>query len=107
MKKLRLRSPSQKVIARDAGVPLAGYENWNAPEPTYEERVYYHQEMQADENGRLTVSIHNPQFPVLGGETAVNRSPLLEAKPITQAGAMENAGSRRSCVGHRTSQLLC
>ena len=60
--------PSKKVVARDAGVELTGYESWDAPDPTYTERVYYHEEMVADENGRLTATIHNPHFPIAGGE---------------------------------------
>ncbi len=60
--------PSQKVVARDEGVPLVGFNSWEAPDPAYTERVYYHEELAADENGRLTATIHNPQFPVLGGE---------------------------------------
>lgn len=64
----RISFPSQKVVARDAGVPLAGYDAWNAPDPAYTERVYYHEEMAADANGRLAVTIHNPHFPLPGGE---------------------------------------
>ena len=64
----KITFPSQKVVARDAGVELAGYESWDAPDHTYTERVYYHEEMLADENGRLTATIHNPHFPIAGGE---------------------------------------
>jgi galactose mutarotase-like enzyme len=60
--------PSQKVVARDAGVPLAGYDGWDAPDQAYTERVYYHEELVADENGRLTATIHNPKFLAAGEE---------------------------------------
>jgi len=60
--------PSQKVVARDEGVALAGYESWDTPDPAYTERVYYHEEMVADENGRLAVTIYNPEFLVAGEE---------------------------------------
>jgi galactose mutarotase-like enzyme len=67
-KDTQIMFPSQKVVARDAGVPLAGYDRWDAPAPAYSERVYYHEELQADENGCLTVIIHNPRFLAVGKE---------------------------------------
>jgi galactose mutarotase-like enzyme len=60
--------PSQKVVARDADVPLESYGTWQAPDPTYTERVYYHEDLVTDENGRLTATIHNPKFPIAGQE---------------------------------------
>ena len=65
--KTTVRLPSQKVVARDDGVPVAGYDSWQAPAAGYGERVYYHQNLTADENGRLTATIHNPEFPMAGG----------------------------------------
>jgi len=59
--------PSKKVIARDDGIPIAGYDRWELPEAGYQERVYYHQEFDSDE---AQVVIHNPRFPqAVGLET--------------------------------------
>ncbi|MGD2079021.1 MAG: aldose 1-epimerase family protein, partial [Chloroflexota bacterium] len=59
----RIRFPSQKVVARDEGTPVAGYDLWQAPEPDYQERVYYHQEIDGQQ---VSAAIHNPNFPVPG-----------------------------------------
>jgi hypothetical protein len=61
----RIHFPSQQVVARDEGTPVAGHDRWQAPEPGYQERVYYHQEL-AGHN--VTASIHNPRFPTAGQE---------------------------------------
>lgn len=62
--------PSQKVVARDEGVPTAGYERWQAPEAGYEERVYYHQ---VDEKAKwVTAVTRNPHFPLPGGSKPVS-----------------------------------
>ncbi|MDX1615141.1 MAG: aldose 1-epimerase family protein [Candidatus Promineifilaceae bacterium] len=61
----RLRFPSQKVVVRDEGTPLEGYDRWQAPAPGYQERVYYHQEFEADE---VSAVVHNPAFPLPGGD---------------------------------------
>jgi hypothetical protein len=60
--------PSETVVARDAGVPIAGYDTWQAPDTAMAERVYYHEDLIGSENGRLTATIHNPHFPTVGGE---------------------------------------
>jgi hypothetical protein len=60
--------PSQTVIPREPDVPLDGYDCWQPPDAAFAERVYYHEDMTADENGRLTATIHNPHFPLPGGK---------------------------------------
>lgn len=62
--------PTQKITARDEGVPTAGFDHWHAPEPGYTERVYYHQV--DDKAERVTAVIHNPQFPLPGGPKPVS-----------------------------------
>jgi hypothetical protein len=59
----RVRFPSQRVVARDEGTPLAGYDRWQAPEAGYQERVYYHQEFDSQ---KVSASIYNPSFPTAG-----------------------------------------
>jgi hypothetical protein len=59
--------PSQQVIARDEGTPLAGYQGWQPPEPGHQERVYLHSDLKTDTAGWAAASIHNPAFPLSGG----------------------------------------
>lgn len=61
-----IQFPSSRVVPRDAGVPLEGYDSWEAPKAGYQERVYYHQEMT---KGLVSATIHNPGFPMAGGKT--------------------------------------
>jgi hypothetical protein len=63
-----IRFPSQRVVARDQGTPVAGFDRWQAPEPGYQERVYYHQEFRGRQ---VCASIHNPRFPVPASEGGV------------------------------------
>jgi hypothetical protein len=62
----RINFPSQRIVARDEGTPLEGFDRWQTPQPDYRERVYYHQELGSDE---ATVTIRNPAFPVLGDQS--------------------------------------
>jgi hypothetical protein len=57
------------IEARDADAPLAGLGEWQAPDPSYSERVYYHQPQ-----GKPEVEIVNPQFPVHLGSASVRLS---------------------------------
>lgn len=65
----KITFPSEKVISRDKGVPIEGYDRWQMPEIDYKERVYYHEDftyLDDDEfNAKIaSVLIRNPQFPV-------------------------------------------
>ena len=60
--------PSNKIVARDKGIPVAGYDRWQPPEIGFEEQVYYHSDFEIDstdkEKRKLTrILIKNPQFP--------------------------------------------
>ena len=59
-----IQFPSQHVVPREGETPVEGYDRWEAPQTGYQERVYYHQGFEADE---LNVTIHNPEFPLVGG----------------------------------------
>lgn len=54
--------PSRKITPRDTGTPVEEVDTWQKPEPGISERVYYHEDLKA-EQGRATVSIRNPVFP--------------------------------------------
>jgi len=65
--------PSRRVVPREAGLSLQGLEGWQAPQVACSEHVYYHEDLIADPNGWVEVCIHNPQFPLPGGQA---RRPL-------------------------------
>lgn len=58
--------PSDRITARDEGVPVEGYDRWQAPEAGYAERVYYHEALHT-RDGRATATVRNPRFPRAGG----------------------------------------
>ncbi len=59
----RIDFPSRRVVPRDEGVPLEGFDRWQPPQAGYAERVYYHQEL-VEKDGWAEVRIHNPAFPL-------------------------------------------
>jgi hypothetical protein len=62
--------PTLQATARDAGVPIDGYDRWEAPQAGYEERVYYHE--LDGEKERVTAVIRNPHFPLPGAPKPVS-----------------------------------
>lgn len=58
--------PSRRVVARDHGTPVAGYDRWDPPQADYQERVYYHLDFDDDQ---VTARIFNPHFPLFGDKT--------------------------------------
>lgn len=63
-----IRFPSSKVVARDEGTPLNGYDRWHLPEIGYQERVYYHSDFESD---RVSAEVRNPKFPIAGGVSTI------------------------------------
>jgi Domain of unknown function (DUF4432) len=64
--------PSRRVVPRDEGTPISGYDSWQAPVLGYRERVYYHEDIIIDEvlsnqNAKASVVIRNPRFPLSSG----------------------------------------
>ncbi len=60
--------PSRKVVARDEGVPVGGYAEWQRPEAGYTERVYYHEELDIRPSATwkrpsARASVSNREFP--------------------------------------------
>jgi len=64
-----LSLPSGKVVPREESTPLEGYDSWQAPEPGFAERVYYHEDIETGSDGFAAATIRNPNFPAAGGET--------------------------------------
>jgi hypothetical protein len=61
----QIQFPSSRVVPRDTGTPVTGYDHWQAPQPGYQERVYYHQELGGEQ---ISASVVNPRFPTAGGD---------------------------------------
>lgn len=58
--------PSRTVQPREPTTPVEGYAHWDPPQADYQERVYYHQDLET-KAGRAAVMIRNPEFPLAGG----------------------------------------
>ena len=58
----RIQFPSRQVIPRDDATPLQGFDVWQAPQPAFQERVYYHERLQT-QDGWAHVRIDTPHFP--------------------------------------------
>ncbi|SEO51687.1 aldose 1-epimerase family protein [Paenibacillus sp. OV219] len=61
--------PKGNVRAIVEGVPVEGYEKWTAPAAPYHERVYYH-DLEHAADGRQSVTIRQPEFPIAAGQSA-------------------------------------
>jgi hypothetical protein len=62
--KTEIHIPSKKIIPRDEGIPVEGYNLWQAPEIDFQERVYYHEDIENLQDDKIiNVSIRNPEFP--------------------------------------------
>ncbi|WP_251554621.1 aldose 1-epimerase family protein [Neobacillus muris] len=59
--------PSNKITPRDEGIPIEGYDEWGYPRVGYQERVYYHENLNTyeEDNGKeyANVIVSNPRFP--------------------------------------------
>ncbi len=63
MRESTFKFPSRRVEPREADVPMKGYDGWQPPDPLHMERVYIHSDLETDDNGWASASIHNPHFP--------------------------------------------
>jgi hypothetical protein len=55
--------PSRRVLAREPGLPLDGLSGWQFPQPNFNERVYYHEDLALYE-GWAAVTIQNPSLSI-------------------------------------------
>jgi hypothetical protein len=58
----RITMPTSRIVGKDKDTPLDGHDRWQAPDPAYGERVYYH-EVVSDAEGRATAIIDCSDFP--------------------------------------------
>jgi hypothetical protein len=61
--------PSRNVSPREATTKVEELESWQAPQAAYWERVYYHEDLETDQDGFTEVLIHNPHFPSVNLQT--------------------------------------
>jgi hypothetical protein len=55
--------PAARVTARDPGVPVEDLGAWLAPQASYRERVYYHEDLAAGADGIARAAVRSPHFP--------------------------------------------
>ncbi len=63
--------PSRRVEPRLPEHPMEGYDRWQAPDPTYGERVYLHHELVSDTKNWAAATIYNPDFPLPAGANPI------------------------------------
>ncbi|MFH1132750.1 MAG: aldose 1-epimerase family protein [Pseudomonadota bacterium] len=73
----QIQFPSKRVLPRESSTPTDGFDSWQSPEPSYKERVYYHEDLELDERGRTKVVVRNPAFPMADGKVAQPLSVIL------------------------------
>ena len=88
--------PSTHVVPREKDLPMEGIDTWQAPEAGYAERVYYHEGLRTDADGRACVTITNPEFPLAGGgektALAVDLAWSTDTLPVCTEWKMPAAG---------------
>jgi hypothetical protein len=62
----QIKIKNTQIQAREAETSLEGSTEWQAPDPDYDERVYYHLPL-----GKPNVEISNPSFPIHSGTAPV------------------------------------
>ena len=85
----KIQLPSAQVISREPETPLDGLDNWCSPQPGYQERVYYHEQISGTADGMANVTVRNPHFPV--ADKPLSCSASLENGQLACVGAVENA----------------
>jgi hypothetical protein len=50
---------------------MEGYDRWQAPDPTYTERVYLHQDIVSDTKNWASATVYNPGFPLPAGPNPI------------------------------------
>ncbi|MDR6552236.1 aldose 1-epimerase family protein [Paenibacillus qinlingensis] len=64
--------PNGQVRARESELPLEGYDTFQEPGVNYRERVYYHTpDMAGRQDGKASVVIRNPNFPLNAGNPGI------------------------------------
>jgi len=75
-KDTEIKFPSKKIIPREKDVSMENYNRWQPPDVGFQERVYYHEELEVSSSeGKkrkmASVFIRNPQFPGIFNNKAI------------------------------------
>lgn len=62
----RIGLPEGTVAPREADLVVEDLDRWQGPEVGFAERVYYRENMKAENDGLARASVHQPAFPVPG-----------------------------------------
>jgi hypothetical protein len=91
--------PSHKVEPRLPDHPMTGIESWDAPDPHYAERVYFHKEIATDSRKWATATIYNPEFPLPTGATPISVNLSWDATTLPNLFQWRMAGAGAHVLG--------
>ena len=85
--------PSSHVIPREPELSLEGLEYWQSPQAGYSERVYYHENLSAEANGRVAVTLRNSHFPLRDKSLTIQLTWEIRNLPILVQWKMPGEGT--------------
>ncbi|MCC6456557.1 MAG: aldose 1-epimerase family protein [Caldilineaceae bacterium] len=91
--------PSRKVEPHLPQHPMEGVDRWDAPDPTYAERVYLHKELVSDERNWASATIHNPDFPLPAGGNPITVSLSWDTNTLPNLVQWRMAGAGAHVLG--------
>ncbi|HLO32093.1 MAG TPA: aldose 1-epimerase family protein [Anaerolineales bacterium] len=87
-----IRFPSGRVTPREPELSLEALEKWPPPQAGCRERVYYHEDLSAEADGRATVTVRNPHFPLTDRPLLVRLTWKVNGLPLLVQWKMPGAG---------------
>jgi hypothetical protein len=91
--------PSRIVEPRLPEHPMAGYDSWQAPDPTYAERVYLHRDIVTDTDNWSSATIYNPAFPLPTGTNPIAVRLSWDSTTLPQLVQWRMAGAGSHVLG--------
>ncbi len=95
----QLRFPSNRLVPHGEGIDTAGYDAWTAPNPDYQARVFFHEDLATDSQGWAATTVHNPAFPLPGGEKPVSLTLRWHTAALTHLTEWHMAGAGTHVLG--------
>lgn len=94
MEETRIEFNSSQVTPREPGTEMLHYGEWQTPDPTYKEAVYYHEAQE-----KPYVHIINPNFPINGGVSRVQASLQWSSQTLPRLVQWKMAGAGTHVLG--------
>ncbi len=91
--------PSQHVTARESTYDLTGYDGWQQPDPAYAARVYFHEQLIADDKGWASATLYAPNFPLPAGPNPVTVRLAWDATTLPRLVQWRMAGAGTHVLG--------